>query len=113
MATELFALEVAALLPLWIIHMTVFFNYCFEDLSHIQSFLIGEFNVSSMHVEAMSKELSAAQKRISAAASKGGFVAADAVASSELSFAAQRRIAIASEIRSSAGCGGVDREDDW
>jgi hypothetical protein len=89
-----------------------FFNYCFEDLSHIQSFLIGEFNVTSMHVEAMSKELSAAQQRISAAASQGGFVAADAVASSELSAAAQRRIAIASEIRSAAGC-GIDREDDW
>ena len=79
-----------------------FFNFCFQDLSHIQSFLIGEFNVSSMHVEAMSKELSAAQERISAAASKGGFDAADAVASSELSVDAQRRIAIASGIRSDA-----------
>jgi hypothetical protein len=79
-----------------------FFNFCFQDLSHIQSFLIGEFNVSSMHVEAMSKELSAAQERISAAASKGGFGAADVVASSELSVDAQRRIAIASGIRSDA-----------
>ena len=57
-----------------------FFNFCFEDLGHIQKFLMAEFNVSSMHVDAMSKNLSAAQKRISAAASKGGFYAADAAA---------------------------------
>jgi hypothetical protein len=41
---------------------------------------MAEFNVSSMHVDAMSKNLSAAQKSISAAASKGGFCAADAAA---------------------------------
>jgi hypothetical protein len=57
-----------------------FFNFCFEDLGHIQSFLKAEFNVSSMHVDAMSKNLSAAQKIISAAAAKGGFHAADAAA---------------------------------
>jgi hypothetical protein len=72
-----------------------FLNFCFHDLSHMQSFLMAEFNVSATHVAAMSKELSAAQQRISAAAAKGGFDAADEVASRELSSAAQERIAIA------------------
>jgi hypothetical protein len=69
-----------------------FFNFCYEDLSHIQHFLMAEFNVSSMEVRAMSKELFAAQKRIFSAATIGGFAAADFVASSEISTAAQLRI---------------------
>jgi hypothetical protein len=45
-----------------------FFNYCFQDLSHIQSFLMGQFNLSAQQVRAMSKEVAAAQQLISAKA---------------------------------------------
>ena len=41
-----------------------FSNYCFQDLSHIQRFLMEEFNVSALQVQTMSKELSAVQERI-------------------------------------------------
>jgi hypothetical protein len=61
-----------------------FFNFCFHDLSHIQSFLMAEFNVSATYVVAKSKELLAAQERISTAAARGGFNSADEVASKEL-----------------------------
>jgi hypothetical protein len=36
-----------------------FVNYCFQDLSYIQKFLMKEFNVSAFHVAVMSKELNA------------------------------------------------------
>ena len=73
-----------------------FFNFCFHDLSDIQLFLMAEFNVSATKVAALSKDLSLAQERISAAAARGGFSAADEVASRELFSAAQKSISIAS-----------------
>ena len=56
-----------------------FSNYCFQDLSHIQRFLMEEFNVSALKVQTMSKELAAVQERISAAAASGGLSALDTV----------------------------------
>lgn len=38
-----------------------FANYCFQDLSHIQRFLMEEFHVSAFHVAVMSKELDASK----------------------------------------------------
>ncbi len=78
-----------------------FFDLCYEDPIHIQLFLMAEFDASSMQVRAMSQELFAAQKRIFAAAAIGGFAAADSVASSEISTAAQLRV-------SSAASDGID-----
>ena len=60
-------------------------------------FLMAEFNVSATEVSFLSKKLSAAQERISVAAAKGGFIAADEVALRELPSTTQKSIiAIAS-----------------
>jgi hypothetical protein len=89
-----------------------FFNFCFQDLSHIQSFLMAEFNVSSTYVAAKSKELFAAQERISAAAASGGFNSADEVASKELLSTAQdlaKNLSAAQErISTAAARGGLN-----
>jgi len=53
---------------------------------------MAEFSVSSTQMYALSIELLAAQKRISAASASGGFALAESVASAELSAAARERI---------------------
>jgi hypothetical protein len=63
-----------------------------QDLSHIQSFLMAKFSASSTQIYAMSIELLAAQKHISAASASGCFALSESVASAELSAAARERI---------------------